>query len=169
VYDTTSDFASVDGFHSQLNDLEHFMRESDSQDVLFSLVSYHHFHSWLVSVGKYIAVTKACTHRQNQISSHLGLIQSDAITQSIFKDEKEVVQGMLGAVTVGHAGVYDLRDDDANNFLNLLQEVRRLMFAQATCLSVQFLDRSGPFRYWEETEASPHSLNHDNAIVIRSA
>jgi hypothetical protein len=128
VYDTTSNFASVDGFNSQLNDLERFMREGDSQDVLFSLVNYHHFHSWLVSVGKYITVIKACTHGQNQISSHLGLIRSDAITQSILKDEKAVVQGMLKVVTVGHAGVYDLRDDDANNFLNLLQEVRKLRF-----------------------------------------
>jgi hypothetical protein len=39
-----------------------------------------------------------------------------------------VVQGVLEVVTVGHAGVYDLRDDDANNFLNLLQEVRKLRF-----------------------------------------
>jgi hypothetical protein len=112
------------------------MRESDSQDVLFSLVNYHHFHSWLVSVGKYNTVTKAFTHRQDQISSHLGLIRSDAITQSILKDEKAVVQRVLEVVTVGYVGVYGLRDDNANNFLNLLQEVRRLMFAQATCLSV---------------------------------
>jgi hypothetical protein len=104
------------------------MRESDSQDVLFSLVNYHHFHSWLVSVGEYITITKAWIHGQNQISSHLGLIQSDAITQSILKDEKAVAQGVLEVVTVGHADVYDLRDDDANNFLNLLQEVRELRF-----------------------------------------
>jgi hypothetical protein len=51
---------------------------------------------------------------------------SDAITQSILKDERAVVQGVLEVVTVNHAGVYDLRDDDANNFLNLLQEVRKM-------------------------------------------
>jgi hypothetical protein len=107
------------------------MRESDSQDVLFSLVNYHHFHSWLVSVGKYITVTKACIHGQNQISSQLGLIWSDAVTQSILKDEKAVAQGVLKVLTVGYAGVYDLRDDNANNFLNLLQEVRKLMFCSS--------------------------------------
>jgi hypothetical protein len=49
-------FAPTDSVSSQLNDLEDFIRQSDSQDLLFSLVNYHRFHSWLVSVGKFIIV-----------------------------------------------------------------------------------------------------------------
>jgi hypothetical protein len=134
---TQAFFASVNSLNSQLNNLENFMRESDSQDLLFSLVDYHRFYPWLVSVGKCITVAKACIHGRNQISSDLGLIRSDVITQSILKDEKAVVQGMLEIVAVGHDRVYDLKEDDANNFLNLLQEVRKLMiFAQTTWLSM---------------------------------
>jgi hypothetical protein len=121
-------FAPVDGLGSQLNDLEDFMQESDSQDLLFSLVNYHRFHSWLVSVGRCITVMKARVHGRNQISSHLGLIRSNEITQSILKDEETMVHGVLEIIASGDGGVYDLQADDADSFLNLLQEVRKLSF-----------------------------------------
>jgi hypothetical protein len=125
-----SHFPPADLLCSQLNDLEYFMRESDSQDVLFSLVNYHRFHSWLVSVGECIATAKAYNHGQNQISSHLGLNWNVGITRSISMDEKIMVQGLLDVVASSDVGVCDLRGDDANNFLNLLQEVRKLRYSE---------------------------------------
>jgi hypothetical protein len=119
---------------SQLNNLEDFIRESDSQDLLFSLVNYRRLHPWLLSVGKYVAVLKACAHGRDQISSHLGLMWNDDVTQSILEDEKIVVQGVLDIIASGNVTVFELRGDDANSFLNLLQEVRKLGISQAQSL-----------------------------------
>jgi hypothetical protein len=126
--------SAPDSSSSQLNDLEDFIRESDSQDLLFSLVNYHRLHSWLVSVGKYITVLKACAHGRDQISSHLGLMWNDDVTQSIIKDEKTVVQGVLDVIASDNVAVYGLRGDAANSFLNLLQEVRELGISRAQSL-----------------------------------
>jgi hypothetical protein len=108
--------------------LENFIQDSGSQDLLFSLVNYRRFHSWLISVSKRIVQVTACDDDQNQISSHLGLIRDDKITRAILKDEKTVVQGLLDIIASGNANVYELEDDDANSFLNLLQEVRKFNF-----------------------------------------
>jgi hypothetical protein len=126
--------STPDSSSSQLNDLEDFIRESDSQDLLFSLVNYHRLHSWLVSVGKYITVLKACAHGRDQISSQLGLMWNDDVTQSILKDEKTVVQGVLDVISSGNVAVYELRGDAANSFLNLLQEVRKMSISRAQSL-----------------------------------
>jgi hypothetical protein len=49
----------------------------------------------------------------------------DSITRAILKDEKIVAQGLLVIIASGDANVYELKDTNANNFLNLLQEVRK--------------------------------------------
>jgi hypothetical protein len=116
--------------------LEDFIHKSDSQDLLFSLVHYHHFRSWLVSVSKCIAVFQSWFYGRVQISSYLGLQRDDNITQSILEDEKEVAQTVSEIVASGDVNVYELRGDDADSFLNLLQEVRKQSFLSSVILRV---------------------------------
>jgi hypothetical protein len=44
------------------------------------------------------------------------------------KDEKAIAEAVSEIIASDDANVYELRGDDADSFLNLLQEVRKLSF-----------------------------------------
>jgi hypothetical protein len=83
----------------------------------------------MVSVGKPVYWPSAALGSQlGQISSHLGLQEDDNVTQSILADEKAMTQVMSEIIASGDDRVYKLRGDEANSFLNLLQEVGKSRF-----------------------------------------
>jgi hypothetical protein len=81
-----------------------------------------------VSVSKCIGLAQSWVHGWLQISSRLGLQRDDDITQSILEDDKVMAQAVSEIIASGDDRVYKLRGDEANSFLNLLQEVGKLRF-----------------------------------------
>ena len=91
-----------------------------------------------------------------QISYHLGLFSDKRMSNAIYHDELEVCQVLHQYVSTDPA-TPTLEGEDANHFLNLLQEVRQ-------ALSLRSLSQSFDHSYWT-AQAHSATIEHSSVLV----